>query len=221
MGGNFTHSAPQGEWSTPVTGRVGLTDWLEARIGTDGLVTQTDGIQRQTGFGNMNVGAKIRLWADPGGVPVLSILPTINLPTASSAKGLGSGDFDYLLTLLTGGDIGSHWHADVNYGIDLIGAGEGHPHFSQQLVSVSVSAAATDNLNPYVEAYWFSRNDPHGGAVTGVDAGAIYELSARYAVDGGVGNWPQRLDARRVSVRRTLDGGRKYPRESRRACAKP
>ena len=186
MGGNYTHSSDHGDWSTPVTARVGLTDWLEARIGFDGLDTRTDGTDHQTGFGNMNVGAKIRLWADPGGIPVLSILPTVNLPTADSTKGFGSGDFDYLLTFLTGTDLGRRLHVDVNYGIDSIGSGEGQPHFSQQLVSASFSAAATDNLNPYVEGYWFSREDAHGGSVTGMDAGAIYELGARYAVDGGL-----------------------------------
>jgi hypothetical protein len=51
---------------------------------------------------------------------------------------------------------------------------------------VSVSAAASDNWNPYVETYWFSKQDTYGGAVIAVDGGAIYELGARYAVDGGV-----------------------------------
>ncbi len=29
------------------------------------------------GLGNVQIGAKLRLFADPGGVPVLSILPTV------------------------------------------------------------------------------------------------------------------------------------------------
>ena len=187
MGGLYTHpGARQHAFGSPVTARVGLTDWLEARFGTDGFVTQTDGVARQTGIGNTQFGAKLRLWADPGGVPVLSILPTINLPTADAAKGLGSGDRDYLLGVLTGADVGRHWHVDGNYGIGRIGAGHGEPHFTQHLISVSASAAATDNLNPYGEAFWFSREDLDGGAVSAVDAGAIYELGARYAIDGGV-----------------------------------
>jgi len=172
-------------FGSPFTARVGLTDWLEARIGTDGFVTQSDGFTRLVGLGNTNVGAKLRLWADPGGVPVLSILPTINFPTANPAKGFGSGDRDYQVAMLTGTDIGRHWHADVNYGIGSIGAGDGQ-HFTQHLASVSVSVAATDNMNPYVEAHWFSKEDPDGGAIGAIDAGGIYELGARYAVDGGV-----------------------------------
>jgi len=187
MGGLYTHPGTrQHAFGSPFTARVGLTEWLEARIGTDGLLTETDGITRRTGVGNTQIGAKLRLWADPGGVPVLSILPAINLPTADAAKGFGSGDRDYLLSVLTGTDIGRHWHVDVNYGIGRIGAGNPAPHFTQHLASASASVAATDNLNPYAEAFWFSRQDPDSGAMSAVDAGAIYELGARYAVDGGV-----------------------------------
>lgn len=186
IGGLFVNGETGIASGTPFTARVGLTDWLEVRVGTDGFVTQSDGVVRQAGMGNTNVGAKLRLWADPGGVPVVSILPTINFPTADPAKGFGTGDCDYLLAALTGRDIGRHWHADVNYGIGRMGAGHGNPHFTQHLASVSVSVAATDNLNPYAETFWLSKADADRGAAAAVDAGAIYELGARYAVDGGV-----------------------------------
>lgn len=187
IGGVFTRqSGGQHASGSPLTARVGLTDWLEARVGTDGFVTQSDGVTQQIGLGNTNVGAKLRLWADPGGIPVLSILPTINFPTANPEKGLGSGDRDYQVAVLTGTDIGRHWHADVNYGIGRIGAGGGQPHFTQHLASISVSVASSDNMNPYVESFWFSKQDPDGGGIAAIDAGAIYELGARYAVDGGI-----------------------------------
>jgi hypothetical protein len=97
---------------TPFTARVGLFEWLEARISTD-----------------------------PGGIPVLSILPAVNVPTASAEKGLGSGIADYTLAILTGTDIGRHAHVDVNYGIGSIGAADTDPRFVQHLVSVSASDA--------------------------------------------------------------------------------
>ena len=171
---------------TPITARVGLADWLEARIGTDGFLAQQSGSATATGLGNLQIGAKLRLWADPGGLPVLSILPAVNVPTASADKGLGSGAADYTLAVLTGKDIGRHAHVDVNYGIGAIGVGEGAPHFLQHLVSISASAAATDNWNPYVEGFWFSRSDPLGRSAASIDAGAIYQLGTRYALDGGV-----------------------------------
>jgi outer membrane putative beta-barrel porin/alpha-amylase len=187
IGGLYTHAAArQHAWGSPLTARVGVTDWLEARLGTDGLLTQTDGLMHATGIGNTNIGAKVRLWADPGGVPVLSVLPTVTVPTASAQKGLGSGSPDYTMAFLTGTDIGRHGHVDVNYGVGSIGGGDSGSRFVQHLVSVSASAAVTDNWNPYIEAFWFSRLDSDGASVTSVDAGAIYELGARYAADGGV-----------------------------------
>jgi len=187
LGGLYTYpAAGQRAVGTPVTARVGLTEWLEARIGTDGLLAQRNGGSSATGIGNLQIGAKLRLWAEPGGLPVLSILPSVNVPTASAEKGLGSGAADFTLAVLTGTDIGRHAHVDVNYGIGAIGVGADQPHFLQHLVSLSTSAAVSDNWNPYVEAFWFSREDVDGDAVVAIDAGAIYELGGRYALDGGV-----------------------------------
>jgi len=187
IGGLYTHtSANAHAWGSPFTARVGVTDWLEARIGTDGVLTQTTGSATATGMGNTQLGAKLRLWAKPGGLPLVSVLPTVNLPTANADKGLGSGSPDYTIAFLTGTDIGRHGHVDVNYGIGSLGGGGGDPRRAAHLVSVSASAAVSDNWNPYVEAFWFSRLEAGGAAVTALDAGAIYELGARYALDGGV-----------------------------------
>jgi hypothetical protein len=187
VGGLYTRpTAGQHTLGSPFTARVGVFDWLEARVGTDGLLFMNDGTGLVTGVGNVQVGAKLRLWADPGGVPVLSILPTINVPTASAEKGLGSGTADYTIALLTGTDIGRHGHVDVNYGVGAIGGGIDQPHFVQHLVSVSASAAVSDNWNPYAEVFWFSRQASDGAGVPAFDVGAIYELGTRYALDGGV-----------------------------------
>jgi len=187
IGGLYTHaSADQRAWGSPFTARVGLLEWLEARIGTDGFLSQSDPFGRVTGLGNLQLGAKLRLWAKPGGIPVLSILPTVNLPTASVEKGLSSGDTDFTLAVLTGTDIGRHGHVDINYGIGAIGVGGGAPHFAQHLVSMSASVAASDNWNPYVETFWISRQESGGGAIAAFDLGAIYELGSRFAIDGGI-----------------------------------
>jgi len=174
------------QFGSPFTARLGVLDWLELRFGGDGILVQTDAIGRESGFGNLQVGAKLRLWDDPGGVPVLSILPTVNVPTADAEKGLGSGDADYTVSILSGTDLGKRAHVDANYGIGAIGAGGGAPHFVQHAASVSASARATTKWNPYLEVFWFSRQDPGGGPVTAIDGGAIYTVTPRLAFDGGV-----------------------------------
>jgi hypothetical protein len=171
---------------TPLTVRIGVFEWLEARASTDGFLHQTDVSSSVSGAGNMQLGTKVRLFADPGGIPVLSILPTFSLPVASVRKGLGTGDFDFTLVALTGTDLGRTLHIDFNYGIGVIGAGQARPHFTQHLVSVSFSHSVTEQLNPYIEGFWFSRQDPDGGRVFSVDAGLIQAFTARLAVDGGI-----------------------------------
>src|SRR5262249_30116788 len=150
---------------TPMTARVGLTDWLEMRVGGDGWLVARDPQGHQSGIGNVQLGMKLRLWADPGGIPVLSILPTVNLPTASEAKGFGSGQADVTVAVLTGTDIRTRGHVDVNYGVGLIGAGTGASRFAQHLISVSASAEIPGPVTPYLEAFWISRQDPDGGSV--------------------------------------------------------
>ena len=117
---------------------------------------------------------------------MLSILPNINFGTADSKKGLGAGDTDFTVALLTGTDIRRRGHVDINYGIGAIGAGAGRPHYIQHLVSASLSEAVTDRFNPYVEAFWFSRTDIDGASETAMDAGVIYEFGPRFALDGGL-----------------------------------
>ena len=187
FGGMYTRDTPEQTGATsPFTIRIGIADWIEARFGADGVATQNGPDANGTGFGNIQLGAKVRLWAQPGGAPVLSILPSINLPTADASKGLGSGDADFTIALLTGTDIRKRGHIDFNYGVGAIGGGDGRPHYVQHLLSASLSEAVTDRLNPYVEVFWLSRTGIDTAPETAIDTGVIYELGSHLALDGGV-----------------------------------
>jgi hypothetical protein len=187
VGGIWSHlGAGQHNVGTPTAFRLGISEWLEARISGDGFLTVTDPTGTAQGVGNVQLGAKLRLWADPGGVPVLSILPTVNLPAASESKGLGSGQADYTVVVLTGTDFLTRGHIDINYGIGRIGAGTGLPRYTQHLASWSASAEVPGPVTPYLEGFWISRQDPDGGPVVAMDTGAIYVINPRLALDGGV-----------------------------------
>ena len=186
VGAQHVRTGTERSVGTPLTFRIGLFEWLEGRISTDGFLHQTDQGSSVSGSGNVQVGAKVRLFAEPGGIPVLSILPTVTFPVASVSKGLGSGEMDVALVALTGTDLGRSTHIDVNYGIGAIGSGQGRPRFAQHLVSVSLSHSLTEQLSPYLEGFWFSRQDPDGGRIFSLDAGLIHAFTARLAVDGGV-----------------------------------
>jgi hypothetical protein len=187
VGGIWNHDgSSQHDVGTPTTFRLGLSEWLEARISTDGYLAVTDPSGTEHGVGNVQLGAKLRLWADPGGVPVLSILPSVNLPAASESKGLGSGQADFTIAVLTGTDFLTRGHIDINYGVGWIGAGTGLPRFTQHLASWSASVEVPGPVTPYLEGFWYSRQDPDGGAFVAMDTGAIYVINPRLAFDGGV-----------------------------------
>ena len=65
--------ANQQNLGTPLSLRIGLLEWLEARVSADGFLHQSDAISSVGGLGNVQAGAKLRLFADPGGIPVLSL----------------------------------------------------------------------------------------------------------------------------------------------------
>ena len=184
-GGTDTRmSSALSSFGSPVLARLGVTNWIEARIGADGWVEHAVGRDRESGFGNIQAGAKLRLVSDSAGTPVLSAIPMINLPTASASKGLGSGEADFTLTLAGGADLGARGHVDANYGVGNIGAG-GQQRFTQHLVSVSASVSA-GRWDPYAELFWFSAQDFGGSGVTAFDVGASCHLRDRLTVDGGL-----------------------------------
>lgn len=187
LGGLFTHEeAGAHALGTPVSLRIGFARWIEGRIETNGFVSQSLDHERSSGFGDISLGAKVRLIGDARGDGVLSVLPAIGLPTASREKGLGSGDTDIRLTALSGRGLGERGHVDVNYGIGAIGAGGGRRHFAQHLLSVSASVEAGGHASPYGEIYWISREDPDGGRDVAIDFGVIRTIASHFAFDGGV-----------------------------------
>src|SRR5215472_3857343 len=57
FGGLYSRTDPGAAANSPLTVRVGLTEWIEARFGTDGVITQNAGGAGATGFGNVQLAA--------------------------------------------------------------------------------------------------------------------------------------------------------------------
>src|SRR5207247_143297 len=78
-GGIYTRESKDRRVSgAPLGIRVGLRDWIEARLGFDNLLVRAvdDAAGSQTGVGNLQLGAKIRVWPDTDGQSLLSLLPS-------------------------------------------------------------------------------------------------------------------------------------------------
>jgi hypothetical protein len=170
-GGQWAHiAAGNDNAGLPFSLRLGLSDWLEARVeGFDDLYEATT--NQPAGFSGLSVGAKVAF------APAFAIIPAVLLPVGSQT-GTNS-----LLTLVTGTDFGGANHVDANYGMAAISADTGH--FFQQWLAVSVNRQVTDRFNPYGEVYWFSRQDPAGPHIVSTDFGFIYAVNERFAFDCG------------------------------------
>ena len=198
LGGAFTRtdgiSHAQG---TPLTLRYGAFEWLELSVGTDGYMWQhaADPAFAQ-GLGNVQVGARFRFFAKPGGPPILAFIPQVTLPTASAAKGLGTGDKDATLAVITGHDLPHQAHVDVSYGAGSIGEGAGLGRFAQQIAFLSGSLGVTKAWTPGLTLTWVSRQDLATGRAFTLSTDSAITLSRRMALDVSiiVGLTPQSPD---------------------------
>lgn len=171
---------------TPLTLRYGAFDWLELSLGTDGYLAQRGpGVGRTTGLGNTLVGARLRLFAARGGLPIVSLLPQVVLPTASAARGLGSGAVDASLSALTGRDLPRHSHVDVGYGLGTVGSADAG-RILQQTASIGGTLGVTASFTPGLTVAWVSRQDAETGTATTATADSVFTVSRRLAVDVSV-----------------------------------
>jgi hypothetical protein len=170
---------------SPITLRVGIRDWLEARAGFDGLLVGTEADRRTSSIGNVQLGAKIRVWPDLEGQARLSFNPQLTLGTASADKGFGSGQSDFAIGALFGFDLGSRGRVDMNYGVGSIG-GEGEERYVQHLTSASASLSVGERWSPYFEMFRISQESPDGNPNLSINTGALYALRPRLALDAGL-----------------------------------
>ena len=80
----------------PVAARYGAFEWLELTVGTDLVSGQVASGVGEHGIGDLQVGGRLRLFAARGGLPPLSVIPQVSLPTADGASGLGTSHVDPL-----------------------------------------------------------------------------------------------------------------------------
>jgi len=187
IGGQFTRTTGATKSAgSPFTVRYGAFEWLEVSFGADGYLTQTDQGTQTEGFGNLQAGAKLRLFGASGGAPVISILPLLVIPTASPEAGLGTGDVDFTLGILTGKDLPHSSHVDVSYGIGTIGEGAGLGRFEQQTAFVSGSVGVTPAWTPSVTFTWISKQDVDTGTAFAMTGESVLTASRRVAFDVSV-----------------------------------
>jgi hypothetical protein len=171
LGGQFQAFGSRHTSTAPVLMRIGVGGRLELRFASDTVIVERTASTTSSELADAQASGKVRL-VGATEEPWLSVMPAFTF-----------GANDATVTLLAGTAITDRAHVEANYGIGSLG-GDGD-RFAQHLLTGAVTHATTRALTTYVETAWWSRQQPHAGAVSFVDFGAIYALAPRVLIDGG------------------------------------
>ena len=180
VGGGATVKRSSAETSV----RVGITPSLEIRLDGDAYVDLRDG-ERESGIGDLSVGAKWRLLdtkTEPVGVS-FGLTPFVKLPTARTP--IGSEQADFGLIGLLSVDLPKDLAVDLNAGIAALGRRHDGP-FPQGLAAVTIGYKVMQNLNTFAEAFFASSPESGGRDFVGAGIGAIWVVHRRIAIDAGL-----------------------------------
>lgn len=166
--------------------RAGLTERLEARLEGEPVVRLRDP-ESETDVGDVEVGIKYRFLDAREGSPLpgLGVLPFVKLPTAQEP--IGSGQPDFGMRGLASVALPADLSLDVNAGLALVGQSRPSGYLLQALLSASLTRAFFERLAVFGEVFYESRDERRGRDVVGVDAGLIWLVTRRLALDVAVG----------------------------------
>jgi Putative MetA-pathway of phenol degradation len=179
-------SPPERRLAMQATLRAGLTDRLEVRLDSEPLVWLRQA-QDHTGLGDVALGMKYRFFDPPEGGwwPSLGIEPTANLPVGNMP--IGSGRTDFGVRLLASQDLPWQLSLDINARPVAVGQVQPHGYLLQALTSDAVSRKVGEHQSPYAEVFFASREERDERETLGLDAGIIYFLTRRKALDAAMG----------------------------------
>ena len=159
--------------------RIGLGHRAELRVGADGLVTTSVAGSRVSGYSDVELGAKIRLFDQRSLGVDLAVLPMVSLPTGSDDFSSGAADPTVKIT----------WARDLPAGFGLSGnvnassISEDGRRFHQQALSASLGHDLVAGFGSYVEVYGFSKMSPDDGRGVTVDGGVSHLIGGDIQFD--------------------------------------
>ena len=164
--------------------RVGVVDRVEAQVGWEPLV-HLRGPDDDTGVGDVTLAVKLRAFDPPAGSswPTLGALPFVKLPVADAP--IGSGRPDFGVSALASFDLARGVGLDVNAGLAAVGQGRPSGYLPQALTSAALSFELGDAI-PFVEVFYASRDERDGRHHVGLDAGLVYRVTKRVALDAAI-----------------------------------
>lgn len=113
----------------PLALSYGLVASLEVGVGFGGQIDERieteNATIRETGLGDLTLGAKWKFAPEAAWLPAQALSPTLKLPTADKEKGLGSGETDYDLTWIVTKSLFDELSVHGNLGYTWVGDPDG------------------------------------------------------------------------------------------------
>jgi hypothetical protein len=176
-------SLPELRVGTEILLRAGIIEGLEAQVLIEPVTVLTNGTT-ESGFGDVTLGVKYRILApgEEGWPPAVSVLPFVKVPIARDP--IGSEHVD--VGAIAIGTFSLPWElsSDLNAGVLALGDRQGF--LVQALASIGVSRPITGRLSVYGELFFRTREERDGRDALGADAGVVFMLTKRVALDVAV-----------------------------------
>lgn len=171
--------------------RAGLMRDLELRLGMAGYTwaqeDTPDGVARTSGWGDTEMGFKLRLWDERGALPDAALLAGVSLP--SGARGFTSDrldpafrfSFSHTLTerLSLGYNVGAAWTS----ALEEDGATRASAAFQY---TATLGYGVTDRLGAFIEAFGDAPFDS-GAPAHSLDGGFTYLIRDNLQADLAIG----------------------------------
>lgn len=180
---NFNASASSSAQDFPLALRFAVSRSLLLEFDGDNPLSQTNAGLRTTGAGDSQLGVQVVLQHEEKRRPGFSIAYYVKLPTASSAKGLGTGRVDHDFIALVSRSIGKTT-IDFNGSWLLAGRTSGSGHASSAQSALAVSRTLTKRCGIQGELSGYGRNDEQPGSIF-LLAAVTWQVNRRLVLDGG------------------------------------
>jgi len=181
---NFHAPGVQVQQDMPLALRFAVSKRLLLEFDGDSPSSQTINGIRTTGAGDSQLGIQVVLQHEQESRPGFAVAYYVKLPTADSAKGLGTGRVDHNFIALVSKDIGGTT-MDFNASWLLSGRITESGHASSGQGAFAVSRNLSRRIGIQGELSGYSRNDAQSGAMFVLGA-VTYQVNRRLVLDSGL-----------------------------------
>jgi hypothetical protein len=182
--GNWHEPGGDSQQRAPLALRFAVSRRLLLELDSDLPISQTADGLRTTGAGDTQLGVQLVLQHEAASRPGVALAYYVKLPTASAAKGLGTGRVDHNLLALFSKKLGATTF-DFNAIYLLAGRTTDSGHASSGQAALAASRNVTQRVGVQGELSGFSRNDDQAAALFGLGV-VTYQLNRRLVFDSGI-----------------------------------